>query len=288
MGEFITYVRRNLVEFLLYTVVMVVTFCVISFAVFLNSTVEQTSESMGDKVQLVIYVDDGMSDFRKDEITEHVKSINNVSGVEYKTSEEGLADFVGGLDIDSEVFDVIEDNPLQDIVYVSLNDINLIDNTYEEIVSKDYVGEDDVVYNAEGYDIIQSLNKGLVVFMVVMVVVTMTITLPIINILVKNSIDNRQQEIYIKRSIGASRWNILNPIMLELFIMMGVSYIIYLGANYYLLTSLRSLIESLNISVLQVGSLREVYMTGGIVSLVVGILFLVLMVTYVSFRKIRI
>lgn len=288
MGEFLTYIRRNLVEFVLYIVVMVVTFCVISFSVFLNGLVEQTTETMSDKVQLVIYVDDNVSDFRKDEILTHVKEVGNVDDVEYKTSEEGLEDFVGGLDIDSEVFEVIEDNPLQDIMYVSLNDINLIDKTYNDILDSEYLSEEDVVYNAEGYDIVQNLNKGLIIFMVIMVVIIVTITIPIINILVKNSIDNRQQEIYIKRSIGASRWNILNPIILELFIMMAVSFIAYLGINYYLLVSLRSIINSLNIDVLQVGSLRELYLTGSVVSLGIGVVFVLFMVMYVSFRKIKI
>lgn len=288
MGEFLTYIRRNLVEFVLYIVVMVVTFCVISFSVFLNGLVEQTTETMSDKVQLVIYVDDNVSDFRKDEILTHVKEVGNVDDVEYKTSEEGLEDFVGGLDIDSEVFEVIEDNPLQDIMYVSLNDINLIDKTYNDILDSEYLSEEDVVYNAEGYDIVQNLNKGLIIFMVVMVVIIVTITIPIINILVKNSIDNRQQEIYIKRSIGASRWNILNPIILELFIMMAVSFIAYLGINYYLLVSLRSIINSLNIDVLQVGSLRELYLTGSVVSLGIGVVFVLFMVMYVSFRKVKI
>lgn len=267
---------------------MVGTLLVVSLVVFMNATSDTTSTNMTERVQVIVYLDNNISGHRQNEIETHLKKIENIHQVEFVSSEDTLEQFLENITVEPEVFELLGDNPLNDMLTVSLHDISDIEATYREMIEHNYLSEDNVVYSEDGYDLIASLNQGNTTISFVLGIMLMTITLPIINILIKNSIDSRATEIYIKRIIGATRLNILQPIIWELITLYAFSYVIFLSLNYFMLEAVIQILENLNISILTLADIDSVYLQSAVIGLVVGIIFITLQLLYVAFRKINV
>lgn len=255
----------------------------------MNSTINTTLKNMEDRVQIVAYVPNDVSTFKVENLKKELYKVGNIKGVEYNSSEEELEDFLEGLSVGNDLFlEVLEDNPLDDSLNITLKDTRKIESTYEEILELEDFTEDTLVYNKDGVDIIENLTQLLYVVNISLIVVIALVTIPIINLIIKGSIDNRSNEIRVKRLIGAKKISILTPIILELLIMFLVSAIIYSIVSYYLLVNARKLLEGLHISAIEVGSLTSIYVDSLIINGVFGLLIITLVMLYVSRKKIRV
>lgn len=289
MKDFLQYLRENRMSYLVSILTLVMTFMVSALSFLVYSVAEVTSQNMEDKVQIIGYVDNLESEYFKDTAREGLESLPNVDKVVYKESAEELEGFIEDLDLGGELFeDVLEDNPLEDTVYIHLKDSSKIESTYNQIIELEEFSEETVLFNEEGVEIIENLNVMVNVSIITLIVLVSTITIPIINILVKNSIDARSSEIRVKRLIGARKFSILSPILLELLIMLLVAIGIFVVLAYYLLKFLRDVVESIGVSMIEVGSLTPIFANSLSVNIVFGLVLMLGMLIYVSFRKIKV
>lgn len=289
MRDFLQYLRNNSLTYLVSIVVLLITFLITVMSMFMNSTINTTLKNMEDSVQIVAYVPNDVSTFKVENLKKELYKIGNINGVEHNSSEEELEDFLEGLSVGNDLFlEVLEDNPLDDSLNITLKDTRKIESTYKEILELEDFTEDTLVYNKDGVDIIENLTQLLYVVNIVLIVVIALVTIPIINLIIKGSIDNRSNEIRVKRLIGAKKISILTPIILELLVMFLISAIIYSIVSYYLLVNARKLLEGLHISAIEVGSLTSIYVDSLIINGVFGLLIITLVMLYVSRKKIRV
>lgn len=289
MKDFLHYLRKNRLSYLVSVLVLVITFVISTLSFLTYDIVGNTSQNMEDKVQIVGYIDSTESTYYKDTVVEELNKISNVSEVVYKGSEEELEGFLEDLDIGSEIFeDVIDDNPLEDTLYIQLKDNSLIEETYKQVLELDHFNEDNILYNQEGVEIVENLTVMFYVAIITLIVVVGAITVPIINILIKNSIDTRSSEIRVKRLIGAKKISIISPILLELLIMFILAIMLYSVATYYLLTFIREAIGSLNIGLIEVGSLQGIFLDSLGVNILFGLLIIIGTLSYVTITKVKV
>lgn len=289
MRDFLQYLRNNSLTYLVSIVVLLLTFLITVMSMFMNSTINTTLKNMEDRVQIVAYIPNDVSTFKVENLKKELYQLGNVKGVEHNSSEEELEDFLEGLSVGNDLFlEVLEDNPLDDSLNITLKDTRKIESTYKEILELEDFMEDTLVYNKDGVDIIENLTQLLYVVNIVLIVVIALVTIPIINLIIKGSIDNRSNEIRVKRLIGAKKISILTPIILELLVMFLISAIIYSILSYYLLVNARKLLEGLHISAIEVGSLTSIYVDSLIINGVFGLLIITLVMLYVSRKKIRV
>lgn len=269
--------------------VLVMTFIVSTLSFLTYDVMENTSSNMEDKVQIVGYVDSSESTYYKDTLIDDIESIPNVSEVELQESADELDEFLEDLDVGGELFeDVVDDNPLEDTLYIHLKDSAGIEGTYNQVMELDHFTEENVMYNQEGVDIVENLTVMFYVVIITLIVVVVAITVPIINILIKNSIDARSSEIRVKRLIGATKFTIISPILLELLIMFVISLGIYTAITYYLLQFIRDAIDSFGISMVEVGSLRSIMVDSLSVNIIFGLVLILVTLMYVAFNKIKV
>src|SRR5699024_4240516 len=119
------------------------------------------------------------------------------------------------------------------------------------------------------------------VVVITLIVVVGAITVPIINILIKNSIDSRSSEIRVKRLIGAKKISIVAPILVELLIMLIVSILLYGVVAYYLLIFIRDTINSFGVNLIEIGSLQEIFLNSFGVNILFGIIITISTLMYV-------
>lgn len=289
MKDFLHYLRKNRLSYLVSILVLVVTFIISTLSFLTYNIAGNTSQNMEDKVQIVGYIDSGESSYYKDTVVEELEELTNVEGITYKESQEELEGFLDDLDVGGELFeDVLDDNPLEDTLYIQLKDNSQIEETYDKILELDHFDEDNVLYNQEGVEIVENLTVMFYVVVITLIVVVGAITVPIINILIKNSIDSRSSEIRVKRLIGAKKISIVAPILVELLIMLIVSILLYGVVAYYLLIFIRDTINSFGVNLIEIGSLQEIFLNSFGVNILFGIIITISTLMYVVINKMKV
>lgn len=289
MKDFLHYLRKNRLSYLVSILVLVVTFIISTLSFLTYNIAGNTSQNMEDKVQIVGYIESGESSYYKDTVIEELEELTNVEGITYKESQEELEGFLDDLDVGGELFeDVLDDNPLEDTLYIQLKDNSQIEETYNKILELDHFDEDNVLYNQEGVEIVENLTVMFYVVVITLIVVVGAITVPIINILIKNSIDSRSSEIRVKRLIGAKKISIVAPILVELLIMLIVSILLYGVVAYYLLIFIRDTINSFGVNLIEIGSLQEIFLNSFGVNILFGIIITISTLMYVVINKMKV
>lgn len=289
MKDFLHYLRKNRLSYLVSILVLVVTFIISTLSFLTYNIAGNTSQNMEDKVQIVGYIESGESSYYKDTVVEELEELTNVEGITYKESQEELEGFLDDLDVGGELFeDVLDDNPLEDTLYIQLKDNSQIEETYNKILELDHFDEDNVLYNQEGVEIVENLTVMFYVVVITLIVVVGAITVPIINILIKNSIDSRSSEIRVKRLIGAKKISIVAPILVELLIMLIVSILLYGVVAYYLLIFIRDTINSFGVNLIEIGSLQEIFLNSFGVNILFGIIITISTLMYVVINKMKV
>lgn len=289
MKDFLHYLRKNRLSYLVSILVLVVTFIISTLSFLTYNIAGNTSQNMEDKVQIVGYIESGESSYYKDTVVEELEELTNVEGITYKESQEELEGFLEDLDVGGELFeDVLDDNPLEDTLYIQLKDNSQIEETYNKILELDHFDEDNVLYNQEGVEIVENLTVMFYVVVITLIVVVGAITVPIINILIKNSIDSRSSEIRVKRLIGAKKISIVAPILVELLIMLILSILLYGVVAYYLLIFIRDTINSFGVNLIEIGSLQEIFLNSFGVNILFGIIITISTLVYVVINKMKV
>lgn len=289
MKDFLHYLRKNRLSYLVSILVLVVTFIISTLSFLTYNIAGNTSQNMEDKVQIVGYIESGESSYYKDTVIEELEELTNVEGITYKESQEELEGFLDDLDVGGELFeDVLDDNPLEDTLYIQLKDNSQIEETYNKVLELDHFDEDNVLYNQEGVEIVENLTVMFYVVVITLIVVVGAITVPIINILIKNSIDSRSSEIRVKRLIGAKKISIVAPILVELLIMLIVSILLYGVVAYYLLIFIRDTINSFGVNLIEIGSLQEIFLNSFGVNILFGIIITISTLMYVVINKMKV
>lgn len=289
MKDFLHYLRKNRLSYLVSILVLVVTFIISTLSFLTYNIAGNTSQNMEDKVQIVGYIESGESSYYKDTVIEELEELTNVEGITYKESQEELEGFLDDLDVGGELFeDVLDDNPLEDTLYIQLKDNSQIEETYNKILELDHFDEDNVLYNQEGVEIVENLTVMFYVVVITLIVVVGAITVPIINILIKNSIDSRSSEIRVKRLIGAKKISIVAPILVELLIMLILSILLYGVVAYYLLIFIRDTINSFGVNLIEIGSLQEIFLNSFGVNILFGIIITISTLMYVVINKMKV
>lgn len=289
MKDFLHYLRKNRLSYLVSILVLVVTFIISTLSFLTYNIAGNTSQNMEDKVQIVGYIESGESSYYKDTVVEELEELTNVEGITYKESQEELEGFLEDLDVGGELFeDVLDDNPLEDTLYIQLKDNSQIEETYNKILELDHFDEDNVLYNQEGVEIVENLTVMFYVVVITLIIVVGAITVPIINILIKNSIDSRSSEIRVKRLIGAKKISIVAPILVELLIMLIISILLYGVVAYYLLIFIRDTINSFGVNLIEIGSLQEIFLNSFGVNILFGIIITISTLVYVVINKMKV
>lgn len=289
MKDFLHYLRKNRLSYLVSILVLVVTFIISTLSFLTYNIAGNTSQNMEDKVQIVGYIESGESSYYKDTVIEELEELTNVEGITYKESQEELEGFLDDLDVGGELFeDVLDDNPLEDTLYIQLKDNSQIEETYNKILELDHFDGDNVLYNQEGVEIVENLTVMFYVVVITLIVVVGAITVPIINILIKNSIDSRSSEIRVKRLIGAKKISIVAPILVELLIMLILSILLYGVVAYYLLIFIRDTINSFGVNLIEIGSLQEIFLNSFGVNILFGIIITISTLMYVVINKMKV
>ena len=192
-----------------------VTLLIVSFAMIGSLNVENFTKMIRDDFTIVVYMDNGLDEKAEKDIKEKINKMSNIESITYSSKK----DIAEEMKKEDKIFDTIisswgaSENPLYDTYQVKVKNSDKISNVAKNIEKIEGVA---LVKYGEGMiesllAIFKLVEKILIAIVAALVIVTAFL---IINT-IKITIFSRQEEIEIKRLVGASNYSIKQPFVIE-------------------------------------------------------------------------
>lgn len=192
-----------------------VTLLIVAVSLIGSYNVENFTKLISDDFTIVAFIENSADEAKETEIREKLEKIGNIESINYNSKK----DIAEEMKQSSETFNSVisswseDENPLNDTYLIKVKDLEKIDKTAEKI--KNIEGIEIVKYGEGMVDsmvtIFELIEKILIVIVAGLVIVTAFL---IVNT-IKITIFSRQEEIEIKRLVGASNFSIKQPFVIE-------------------------------------------------------------------------
>ena len=171
-------------------------------------------EDLNKTNEILVYIDDSLSDAEARSISTQLNQIDNVFHAQFKSREEALKDFIADHEGD-EAFNGVEASDLRHRYVVTLVDNSLMEETVDKIEQVAGVAKITAAYElAEGFSTLQNV---LHIVSFVLISVLLIVSLLIISNTVKLAMYDRREEIAIMKMVGATNGFIRLPFVVEGF-----------------------------------------------------------------------
>lgn len=192
-----------------------VTLLLVAVAMVGSLNVENFTKIIRDDFTIVTYIKTDADEEKIKEIKNNIDSLKNIESVTF----DSKTDVANRMKEESEVFNNImsswseSENPLYDTYLVKVKDSEKISKTAESIKKID--GVEMVKYGEGMIDSLISIFKIIEKILIIIVVSLIVVTAFLIINTIKITIFSRQEEIEIKRLVGASNTSIKQPFVIE-------------------------------------------------------------------------
>lgn len=205
--------------------VMIITLSIVLFSVIANATFSYTIQQIRNKIDISVYLKDDVSEAQRNDLIAKLKKTDNVRAIEYISKDQALENYkeINKDNIDLQLAISQTDNPLPASLQIKLNDPDRID-AIKNLLAKPEVEalqSDETSYSGDRKEAIDKIAKATTFIRkagVVGVIIFAFISVLIIFNTIQMAIFNRRDELSIMRLLGASRWYIRGPFLVESFL----------------------------------------------------------------------
>ncbi|HJC36314.1 MAG TPA: permease-like cell division protein FtsX [Candidatus Merdibacter merdavium] len=209
---------RNLIRHISLTVSSViavtVTLLIVGVLMVVAGNISDFTDNIESDFQIQATISPGFSDDTQIEELQHqIEELDHVSSCTFSSKEEELQELI---DENGEMFRYYEGedrNPLYDVFRIELDDNRQISAVSDELNQMDGIVE--ATYGGDEITMMVSLFEALRSGGLVFVVFLALLALLLIQNTIRMTIQARNTEIAIMRSVGASNWYIRGPFILE-------------------------------------------------------------------------
>lgn len=202
--------------------VMIITLTIVLFSVIANATFNYTVQQIRDKIDISVYLKDDVTEAQRNTLTDNLKNITNVKSVGYISKEQALKNYIDqnqdNLDLQLAISET--DNPLPaslDIKIYNPDNITPIKDYLERSDIKK-LQSDPTSYSGDRKEAIDKIAKATSFLRkagVIGVIIFAVISVLIIFNTIQMAIFNRRDELAIMNLLGASKWYIRGPFLVE-------------------------------------------------------------------------
>ena len=226
-------VFRNLSLSLASVSCITVTLLLVSVAIIGSLNVENFTKLISDDFTIVAFINNKADEEKEEKILKEIKKISNIDTITYTSKKDVAKEMMAS----SDTFKCIisswdeEENPLSDTYSIKVKDLDKIEKTAEKIKKVD--GIEIVKYGEGMVDSMVSIFNIIKKILIVIVIGLVIVTAFLITNTIKITIFSRQEEIEIKRLVGASNFSIKQPFAIEGLIIGILGSIIPILATIY-------------------------------------------------------
>ncbi len=197
-------------------------------------------KTLGDRIDVSVYLKDGLSDHEKDFIEMRIKAEPGVKKTAYLSKTEAFALFQKDLKGQEMLLQGLGENPLPDSFEVNVDQQYADADRLEALVKKisGFAGVEDVAYGKQGAEVLSGLYKLVTYGGTALAVLLGVSVVFIISNSVRLALYSRGVEIELMQWIGATRGFIQGPFLIEgmMLAMLGSALAVgIIAAVYYAL-----------------------------------------------------
>ncbi len=201
--------------------------------------------SVEDQNVIMVFVEDEATEEQTKALGESIKAQDNVSKCTFISRESSFEQLKNDMGDSSVLFEGLDSNPLPDAYEVVLEEQELFDETVESLAKLD-----NVLHIRENRQLAAKLSglRNTVSYVSIGIIsLLLIVSLFIVSNTIRITMDSRRLEINIMKSVGATRWFIRWPFMVEgmmLGVISGVLALLAVWAIYAAVS--RSLVSMLS------------------------------------------
>lgn len=192
-----------------------VTLLIVAVAITGSYNVENFTNVIRDDFTIVVYMNNESNTETEDKIKDEVNKLSNIESITFNSK----VDIANEMKEESEIFNTIisswsdSENPLYDTYLVKVKNSEKISKTASKIEKLE--GVEMVRYGEGMIESLLSIFKIIEKILIVVVISLVLVTAFLIINTIKITIFSRQEEIEIKRLVGASNFSIKQPFVIE-------------------------------------------------------------------------
>lgn len=194
--------------------VLLVSLLLVGVASLVYANLSSMIGGVEDKNEIVVYLNDGVTDEEISTVKGRLNQIENISSVTFYSKEESFEDLKKSMSDYEMLFDSLgDDNPLIDAYRVQVKDIEKISDTIIQVESIEQVYS--IRAPMDFVNILMDLRKIITVVCSVVICALIVISVVIIANTTKASVYSRRAEIQIMKYVGATNSFIRIPFFVE-------------------------------------------------------------------------
>lgn len=216
--------------------VMVVTLSIVLFSFIANATFSYTIQEIRNRIDISVFLLDTVTPEDRSDLVGQLNDFENVREVQYISKEQALADYIelNKDNVDLQMAISQTDNPLPASLRIKLHNPDMIEEVREFLSQPDIraLQSDETSYSGDRKEAIDNIARATTFFQragIVGVLIFAAISALIIFNTIQMAIFNRRDELSIMRLLGASRWYIRAPFLVESMLIGVFSALISVG-----------------------------------------------------------
>ena len=195
-----------------------VTLIIVAVSIMGSLNVENFTKLISNDFTIVAFMENKATEKDEKKILEEINKLSNIESVTFKNKKDIAKEMMDSSDTFNSIISSWEksENPLSDTYSIKVKDLDKIEKTAKQI--KKIKGIEIVKYGEGMVDSMVSIFDIVEKILIVIVIGLVIVTSFLISNTIKITIFSRQEEIEIKRLVGASNISIKQPFAIEGFI----------------------------------------------------------------------
>jgi cell division transport system permease protein len=242
-------IKNNRVMSLASFCILLVSILLIGFTYLFIENVNTIIGGVEGKNEVVVFLDDGLSDVDVEIIGQTITATENVEKAYFFSKEEGFEEMKSQIPNSEELFNYIgEDSPLPDSFRVTVRDIAVISRTLMDIDRIE--GVYSVSAPSEFISLLSDIRNAFSLVSVGVMAALLIVCIIVISNSARASVAFRQEDITIMKLVGATDTFIKFPFFIEGVLMGVISGVAATAITYVVYTNLSEMITETNTTLL--------------------------------------
>lgn len=198
--------------------VLLVSLLLVGFFVLFTANINRFIGGIENKNEIIIYLNDNVTDEQIEKMGNDLKSIDNISEVVFFSKEEAFEKMKSQYENADDLFAYFKDSPLPDSYKIRVSDISKMSQTQMKITALDN-SDEKLIYQIKApndfANILIELKSTLTLISTAVVVALVVVCMVIISNATRSSVFARRKEINIMKYVGATNTFIRVPFFIE-------------------------------------------------------------------------
>jgi cell division transport system permease protein len=246
--------------------VMVVTLTIILLSLLVNTTLSVTINQITDRIDISVYLVDGISETQTQKLISELKALPNVERTEYLSKDDALAKYLEDNANNPDLLLAVSqtENPLPATIRIKPLDLERVSEIQAFLEQSDIkaLQSDAPSYSGDRKEAIDKISRAANILQrvgIAGVIMFAIISVLIIFNTIQMAIFNRRDELAIMRLLGANTWYIRGPFVVEAVLYGIISGLISIFLINSLFVASSGTLEASSLGLLDIGQAQAYF-----------------------------